>query len=154
MSISLEQIEALRERAHVSYEEAKEALESCNGDIVEALIYLEKNNKIRAEKVDPKCCGLWEKFKALVRRGNRTKFIIKKKEQVVLSIPVTLAVILVLISHVFAAIGLILALVTGHSFKFEGKAGENIEVNRAFDKVSDFVDDTKEKLSKTESTNQ
>lgn len=154
MSISLEQIEALRGRAHVSYEEAKEALERCNGDIVEALIYLEKSNKIREEKIDSKSCGLWEKFKSLIRRGNRTKFIIKKKEQVILSIPVTLAVILVLISHVFAAIGLILALVTGHSFKLEGKPGENAEINKTLNKVSDFVDNTKEKLNQTENTNQ
>jgi NACalpha-BTF3-like transcription factor len=46
MAVSLELIEILRERANISYEEAKEALEKCNNDVVEALIYLEKQDKI------------------------------------------------------------------------------------------------------------
>lgn len=45
MSISIEQIDLLRKRANVGYKEAKEALEKCNGDIVEALSYLEEQNK-------------------------------------------------------------------------------------------------------------
>ena len=44
--ITLEQIDLLMERAHVSFADAKEALEHANGDIVEALLYLEQNNKM------------------------------------------------------------------------------------------------------------
>lgn len=40
--ITIEQIDELRKRLDVSYEEAKEALEACNGDMLEAIIYLEK----------------------------------------------------------------------------------------------------------------
>lgn len=40
--ITLEQVEKLRERANVSYDEAKTALEAANGDVLEALIQLEK----------------------------------------------------------------------------------------------------------------
>lgn len=46
--INLEQVEELRKRANISYEEAKKALEEANGDILEAIIYLEKQNKIKA----------------------------------------------------------------------------------------------------------
>ena len=42
MSVNLELIDELRKRANVSYEDARDALEKCNGDMVEALIYLEK----------------------------------------------------------------------------------------------------------------
>ena len=40
--ITLEQVEKLREKANVSYDEAKAALEAANGDMLEALINLEK----------------------------------------------------------------------------------------------------------------
>lgn len=43
--ITIEQVEKLQQRANVSYEEAKEALEKCDGDILEALIMLEKEGK-------------------------------------------------------------------------------------------------------------
>ncbi len=42
----LEKVEKLREKANVSYEDAKEALEACNYDVLDALVYLEKNGKI------------------------------------------------------------------------------------------------------------
>ncbi len=45
---TLEQVEKLRERANVSYDEAKEALEATNGDLLEAIIYLEKQGKVGA----------------------------------------------------------------------------------------------------------
>jgi len=41
----LEKAEKLREKTGVSYTEAKEALEHSNGDILDALIYLEKQGK-------------------------------------------------------------------------------------------------------------
>lgn len=45
MSVSLEQIDLLRERAHVSYKEAKEVLESCQGNLVDAMVILENRNR-------------------------------------------------------------------------------------------------------------
>lgn len=42
---TLEQVEKLREKANVSYDDAKEALDATNGDLLEALIYLEKKGK-------------------------------------------------------------------------------------------------------------
>ena len=44
---TLDQVEKLRERANVSYDEAKAALDAVNGDLLEALIYLEKQGKVR-----------------------------------------------------------------------------------------------------------
>jgi hypothetical protein len=41
----LEKVEKLREKADVSFAEAKEALDNANGDILDALIYLEKQGK-------------------------------------------------------------------------------------------------------------
>lgn len=44
--ITIEQVEKLRAYANVSFEEAKLALEACNGDLLEAVIYLEKTGKV------------------------------------------------------------------------------------------------------------
>ena len=42
----LEKLDKLRERANVSYEEAKEALTISNGDLLDAIVYLEKSGKV------------------------------------------------------------------------------------------------------------
>jgi len=44
--VTLEQVEKLREHANISYDEAKAALENANGDILQAIIDLEKQGKV------------------------------------------------------------------------------------------------------------
>lgn len=46
--VDFEQVQKLREYANISYEEAKKALEEANGDMLEAVISLEKQNRIKA----------------------------------------------------------------------------------------------------------
>lgn len=48
MSVTLEQVERLRAHAAVSYEEARRALEACDGDLLDALILLEREGRIPA----------------------------------------------------------------------------------------------------------
>ncbi|MFZ3131206.1 MAG: DUF4342 domain-containing protein [Desulfosporosinus sp.] len=43
---TLEQVEKLRAMANVSYDEAKTALDMSNGDLLDAIIYLEKQGKV------------------------------------------------------------------------------------------------------------
>jgi len=45
---TLEQVEKLREKTNVSYDDAKAALEAAGGDLLEAIIYLEKMGKVAA----------------------------------------------------------------------------------------------------------
>lgn len=46
--VTLEQVEKLRQKTGISYDEAKAALEKTNGDILEAIINLEKEGRISA----------------------------------------------------------------------------------------------------------
>jgi len=46
--VTLDQVEKLRERANISYDEAKAALEKTDGDILEAIINLEEESRISA----------------------------------------------------------------------------------------------------------
>ena len=41
-----EKVEMLRAKANVSFEEAKEAMEACNYDMLDAMIYLERQGKV------------------------------------------------------------------------------------------------------------
>ena len=45
---TLEQVEKLCAMANISYEEAKAALDAANGDLLEAVIYLERQGKVHA----------------------------------------------------------------------------------------------------------
>lgn len=48
----LEKVEKLRAKTGVSYEDAKNALEACDYDLLDAIIYLEKLDKVKAPDVD------------------------------------------------------------------------------------------------------
>ena len=47
----LEKVEKIREKTGVSYEEAKAALEACGEDVLDALVYLENQGKIKKPDV-------------------------------------------------------------------------------------------------------
>lgn len=143
MNISLEMIDELRKRANVSYEEAKNALEKCNGDVLEALVYLEKHSKVKVEEDN----SLLTKIKKLLAKGNSTKFIVKKKEKVAISVPVTLVGVVTIMAPHITILSLGIGLVAGYRIKFEGKNGEDMKVNKTFDKISVVVDTAKRKLT-------
>jgi hypothetical protein len=149
MSVKLEQIDQLRERAHVTYEEAREALESCNGDMVEALVYLERQQKIKAQnqKKSSEGYGIIRAIKNLIKKGNRTKLVVQKRENVVIGIPVTLAVIFTVLAPYLTLIGVVIALFTDHKFAFVRQDGTNADVNKMLCKVSSAVDAAKAKFS-------
>lgn len=147
MTVRLENIDELRRRTNVSYEVAKDALEKCNDDLLEALVYLEKENMIRPNAARQHKSSLWTKFKKLIRKGNTTKFVIHKKEATLLSIPVTLAVIIAVVVPHVTFFGLIAALILGYRIRFEGKDVEFKKVNDMLSKVSETVDDAKRKFT-------
>jgi hypothetical protein len=153
MSVRLENIDELRRRANVSYEDAKDALEKCNDDLLEALVYLEKQNKVRSSQTSEHKSSFWTKFKELIKKGNNTKCIIHKKENIIISVPVTFAVIITVLAPYIVFIGFIAALFTGHRIKFEGKDFQCSQVNDMLNKVSETVDCAKKKLSE-DSSNQ
>ncbi len=86
MNITLESIDAVRERSGTSYEEAREALEATDGSVVDALIYLEQKKK---SKTDERI----EKLKAIVKDGNVNKIRLKKDEKVLLTVPVNVGIV-------------------------------------------------------------
>lgn len=143
MKITLEQIDFLRERAEVSYKEAKEALEETDGDMVEALVLLEKQNKVNKKKKTggskSEGPGFMDNMKRFFRKMNRIRFILKNDRSTLLNFPMTLALVLAIFATPFVVIGLIIALFAGYRVQFKNESGEDMAVNKYFDKVSDTV---------------
>jgi len=93
---TLEKIDQIRRRLGVTYEEAYKALEECNGDLVSALIILEKEQKQAGTHVDVlqvKGQELLNKIKEIIREGNVNKIIVKNDEKTLMEIPVTAGVV-------------------------------------------------------------
>ena len=115
---NFEKVEKLREHANVTYEEAKEALENSNWDILDAMIYLEKNGKTRESQraeystKTERCVGeviddgkeeRRSNFKDSMHRfakwcshildmGNSNSFCVEKDDKEIFRIPITVLV--------------------------------------------------------------
>ena len=88
MEITLEMVDQVRERTGVTYEEAKKALEAANGNVVDAIIAIEKENEINID-VNEKINCLVEKIKGAVQKGNVNRIRVMRGEEELANIPVT-----------------------------------------------------------------
>jgi len=146
MKITLEMIDELRKRANVSFEDARDALEKCNGDLLESLIYLEKNNKIKTAGIEKKVC-FFDKIKAIIKKGNNIRFLIKKDEKTILNLSLTVSILIGIVAFHVSIIALIIALLAGYRFKFEKSSGEDMKVNETINKMHDSIDNFKSKFA-------
>lgn len=86
--ITLEKIDIIRERTGVSYTEAKDALVASEGNVVDALIYIENNKKSTSTDFYATKDEFIDWIKDTVKKGNVTRIRIKKDERVIVDIPV------------------------------------------------------------------
>ena len=68
----LEKVEKLREKTGVSYEDAKNALEACDYDLLDAIIYLEKLDKVKAPEVESFTTGEEQKTSTEFEQAQQT----------------------------------------------------------------------------------
>ena len=156
--ITLEKVDMIRERMNVTYEKAKEALEASDGDVLDAIIYIEKeeNNKTEEETYDEfeeemknfiSMDELKNCIKELLEKGNVTRIKIKKDDKVIIDIPVNAgvagAVIGIIIPQIMA-VALITALITQITIEITKEDG-SVEVINKY--VSKMAEDVKEKAS-------
>ena len=150
MSVSLEKIDMLMERANISYKEAKEALEMHDGDMVEALIYLEASNKTEQSKNTrhqrpqrpqrPNThqsrrnnqSDFFDEFRKIFGKMHKTNFIIGNKNKKVLDLPLTIAAIIILFTLPFSLFLLILPYIFGYSISILDAEGKNVNFEKTF----------------------
>ena len=163
-NITLEQVDVVRERCNVSYAQAKEALEASNGDVLEAIIYIEQNQKKENENSETKeneyafnaisMEELKNLIKGLIEKGNVTRIKIKKDDKEILDIPVNAgiaaSVIAITIPPILAAV-VIAAIATQITIEVTKEDGSVEVINKA----SDLADVVKNKVNdvKTEVKN-
>ncbi|EKE27371.1 MAG: ubiquitin-associated-domain-containing protein [uncultured bacterium (gcode 4)] len=125
MSISLEKIDLLMERANVSYKEAKETLERTEGDLLEALIILENNQKTRGPEKS-KSCKNKEQADEFKKKANsffkdlqETRFTIKNSEKKALDVSLLTASVITLVTMPVSIFVLAIPYLFGHKIEIE-----------------------------------
>jgi hypothetical protein len=82
MEITLEMVDQVRERTGASYEAARAALEKANGNVVDAIVIIEKGDGSSAAS------DIVEKIKAAVQKGNVNRIRVLRGEEELVNIPV------------------------------------------------------------------
>ena len=143
MEITLEKIELVKDRTGVSYKEAKEALEAAEGNVVDAIIAIEEsiNAKI-GSKVSDQSDKIVQKIKEYVKKGNISKITVKKDDDTVINLPVTVGIIGTVLAPWVTAIGAIVAVGTKCRIELVKDDGEIIDIT---EKYEDTVEDVKDK---------
>lgn len=169
----LEKVERLRERANVSYEEAKKALEECNGDMLDAMVYLEKQGKVKQPgqtsystqyeepinlsketKESGSTSGIKDAFNRffswcgrVIDKGNHTYFKVDRRGENIINVPVTLFVIAMLLFFWALVWVLLIGLFLECRYSFEGVSEVQIDINKAMDKAADTADKIKNEFT-------
>lgn len=170
--ITLEKIDLIRERTGVSYTEAKEALENTDGNVVDALVYLEgkakskENSKIDELYATKDEFGQW--LKDIINKGNVSRIKIKKDDKVVVDVPVNAGIaagVFALVWPPLIALGLLTAVFTKVTVEITKNDGSvevvntiiknavndvKSKVNDMKDNVNDMKDDVKEKINNSD----
>ena len=171
----LEKVEKLRERANVSYEEAKEALEASDWDLLDAMVYLEKKGNVKSPSRETYTTNYEEQsqyvsvkdkvqeqeetgnesffkkaghfFKILFQKSKDNSFYITRKEEEIFHMPVWALILLLLFFWKLLIPAMIVALFFECRYSFKGK--DNLDgVNKAMDKASDLADKVKDEYEK------
>ena len=173
MNITLEQIDSLRERANVSYQEAKEALEKSNGNMIDAIIALESEDKTIYDRIKKEQARANEKERVQARKEkykanadefvqtsksvldslNETRVVMYNNQRVIFDISLTITLIAAVFAFPVAAAILVIGMLTGNRFKVVRKEGKTDCVNSVLNKAADLsqnvADTFKEKVNET-----
>lgn len=128
--ITLEKIDTVRERTGVSYKEAKEFLEQNEGDVIETIISIEeKHGKTWVDTMSMVGNEVVEKLKAIIKKGNVSRIVLKKDGEVLLNVPVTAGAIGVMFYPMVSLLGVSAALITKATIEIVKDSGEVVDVS-------------------------
>ena len=169
-----EKVEKLKERANVTYEEAKQALEASDWDVLEAMIYLEKagkadgtarvgytaseNDSSRAEAEKKTQTEGKESFGEVlgrfgrwcakwINKGNANSFCIEKDHKEILRVPVTLLIVLLIFAFWVIVPLMVVGLFFDMRYHFRGPDIKSVDLNKAMDTVADAAENIKSDIA-------
>ncbi|WP_312650405.1 DUF4342 domain-containing protein [Aminipila sp.] len=142
MEITLEKIELVKDRTGVSYKEAKEALEAADGSVVDAIINIEESIDEKGKsKIGEGSSQIIEKIKETVKKGNVSKIIVKKDDEVMLNLPVNIGIVGTFLAPWAMIAGLIAAFGTKCVIELVKDDGAIIDISEmANDTIGDIVE--------------
>lgn len=167
----IDMVEKVRERANVSYEEARAALERSDWDMLDALIDLEKQGKVRggasydtagagqsapeyetvrATASENGAASGWKNFvdgvKRLFHKSWVNSFRVSRKGETVLVMPILVFLLLIVCCFWVSLPALIIGLFLGCRYSFEGKDIKDDDLNRVMDKAANAAETVKESI--------
>lgn len=137
----------IKERTGVSYGEAREALETCDGDVVDAIIYIEEKKNNEPSPVDTSLEQFKEWLKNTIEKGNISRIKVKKDDKVIVDVPVNAGVAAGVIAVIWWPIAAILtatAVVSKVTIEITKDDGSIEVVNKL---VKTTANDVKDKAS-------
>ena len=169
---NFEMVEVLREKASVSYEEAKAALEKSGWDLLDAMLLLEQEGKVppqscsystreetRAQDEQP--AGhrgpeglrgviryLGKMLRKLIVIGNNNSLVISRRDEEIFSLPITVCVLLLICSISTVLVVMAVSLFFGVRYSFRGPNLGNDTLNGAMDKAAQAVENIKEEMQR------
>ena len=178
----MEKVERLKEKANVSYEEAQAALEQTEGDLLDAIVLLERQGKVNKpgqstfsteydqqteyvrvrdkveeqEQAAPSFKKSLERFfRALLHFIRSTSFQVTREGKTLISLPTFLFVVLLIVFWQVLAPVLLIALFFGIRYSFAGEGGADT-ANNILHKAGDFAQDMKKEFAgkNTDPTNE
>lgn len=164
-----EMAELLSKKAGVSLEEARQALEENNWDLLDAMIALERAHKTagsavhvqtgpegeagvrKVRSVARKGPGffsngfavLWEYLKKLLRITMDNNFVVTRHGKQIMAVPVLVMIVLLIVSFGLMLVVLIAGLFCSCRYHFEGRQLGKEGINSAMGKMSDVAEDIK-----------
>ena len=136
-----------------SYKEVKEALVHSDGDILEAIIYLEENSgavkakkkvedffekskedaeevrKNTEEKIGKDVEELKAQLKELFAKSNRVRVVVEKEGKIIMNIPFTVGVLGIAMMPLLTILGLSAAVLSKYRIKIQNEAdGETVDL--------------------------
>ncbi len=154
MEITLEKIELVKDRTGVSYKEAKEALEAAEGSVVDAIIAIEESMDIKSRsKLGEHSSAIVEKVKAAIKKGNVSKIVVRKGDDVMLNLPVNVGIVGTVLAPWAAVAGVVAVFGTKCTVELVKDSGEVVDISEmatdtfeeVVEKGSIIADEMKEK---------
>ncbi len=137
-NITIEKVDAVFERIpSATYADAKEALIKCNGDVVEAVVYLENQKKNKGKKAKETLEDVFGKdgediknqLKDLLKKSSVVRVIVEKDNKVMMNIPLTVGVVGAALIPVITLVGLSAAVITKYRIKVQNEeSGEVVDL--------------------------
>ncbi len=155
---TIEDIELIRRKSGISYQEAVALLDYHNGNVARALVDLERNGRIKEGAEAPKQKSGFSatvngkpvnksSVMEFIHKCYRARVKIRREDTVILNVSTLFAILAVLVSPHIVIVGAIVALVLGYKFVFDKHDhafdGENLErtVRNAAENVKASVND-------------